>query len=184
MKKRAFSLVELFILFSLLALVAGSTALMPFSFFRNAREQECKRMIRRNSELAAEAALLSQAGAILRFTTDKNTLLISIKGERPPSLLAKRLMEIQERLETAPSIELVTEQGRHLQPPFAIIYYPNGESFEEKSSERVKEIQITSHTSNGDPLTITTNVPASLYEAKAPTSEQLYPKIETTVPTR
>ena len=150
---------------------------MPISFFQGIREQECKRMVRRQSALAAQAAFLSQAGTILRFDTDNKALLISLKGERPPSLAAKRLMEMKDRLDNAPSIELVTQQDRHIKPPFAIVYYPNGESFEEKSNDRIKEIQITTHTSNSNPPTINTNVPALPYEAKAPTSEQLYPQI-------
>lgn len=174
-KRASFTLVEIFIVFGLIAVLAAIVTIKPFAFLQDTRLKKCRDMILRNKDIALKAAKILHCGVEMKLELEDNALMVSIKPERGQSKETAILSRIKDRCENVGSIHLHTQHELPFSAPVTIVYHPNGECIESTTSDHVRNLEIITRDANGGQITIDLKAPVSPYVQDAPTINELYP---------
>ena len=162
MRKRSFSLLELIVVFAILALVVSVVGIKISQAVENTRFQESYKLLTGKIELARTLAKFTQGGIslIIERESQKNAITIYLDGEALPNAKIKNVLKLKEALPGISHISLDSTQNVPYAWPICLIFYPNGICASHLIKlEGTATLEVTSSTGNGTPRKIALSQP-------------------------
>jgi type II secretory pathway pseudopilin PulG len=130
-KKLSFSLLEIIVVFMLLAVMSGVAGISYLKITQQGRFQDSVTIIREKITLAKRLALLTQGSVSLIFDRSgpNGEISYTMKGEALPNQQVKNALEKKEFLPTVGHLAFESRADVPYAWPICLVFYPNGACF-------------------------------------------------------
>lgn len=170
--RRAFTLVEILVVITLVTIMASVGVVNVLGLTRNTRFKESCTLLENKIQNARKLTTLTQGGVTLYLEKKEGYMASTIYGEAIPTDRLRQLFKVEDKLPGIAEIEVCTQTGSRPYP-LSLTFYSDGACCFSASADIVDEIKITSGSGNQLSHTIPLNIP---YQNDTTQSKDLYPK--------
>ena len=169
--KRSFSLLEIVVVFALLATIVSIAGIKTYQAVENTRFQESYKLLCDKIALARRLAKSTQGGISLNL--EKMTIFLD--GEALPNLKIRNLLRIKNEL---PGIANITLESAEVNTklPILLTFYPNGTCALDTTNLHEATLKVTSSAGNDSLRKI--EISQVLDDTLISESRDLYPNVQ------